>query len=85
MLRLNNNQRKLLLFCLGILLLTVIFVPQEMSWIIGGEGDWNSKTQFIGYCLIWKVKGEIAMKHLFVEWTALLIFFSGMFIYLKED
>jgi hypothetical protein len=81
----NEKQKRLIPIFLTIVVLSGLFVPTEMSWIMGGGGDWNPKTQFIGYRFIWDMKGEIALKHLLVEWVALAVVYLGMYFYLKEQ
>lgn len=78
----NTNQKRLTLIYTSIFLISIFIVPTELSYI---GTDLAPKTNFEGFTFLWNVGGEIALKHIFVEWFGLLISYTGFYFYLKVN
>ena len=74
--KLNAKQRKVT-FIFLIIFLASTFYPPSQDTIKGNVYQ-------TGYCFIWEIDGEIALKTLVVEWIAILVTFLGS-LFLNKD
>lgn len=79
----NYRQKTVLLICFFIFVGSIIFVPQEINFLIGGAEDgFIPRTKFQGFVLITNLKNEIALKILLAEWFAIsILFVTGFFLF----
>jgi hypothetical protein len=71
----NERQKKVIPLILGLLLLSVIYVPNAIPF----EGSEYTE----GWQFIWDLSFGIHLKTLFAEWIFFGIFGTGLFLYYK--
>ena len=70
----NKSQKNILLTCLGIFLISVIYVPE----IINGITD-------VYWTFLWNVIYPLNFQVLLVEWIGIVVLGSGLFLYFKDE
>ena len=70
----NKSQKNILLTCLGIFLISVIYVPE----IINGITD-------VYWTFLWNVIYPLNFQVLLVEWIGIVVLGSGLFFYFKDE
>ena len=72
----NVKQKNVIFIFLIIFIASTLYLPTQDTM----KGD----VYQTGYCFIWQIDGEIALKTLAVEWIAILVTFLGS-LFLNKD
>lgn len=72
----NKNQKNVLLGFVACMLLSIVYVPQEM--VIGNSSD------FMGYIFITELSWSISIKQIFVEWVGIILISFALFKYFED-
>jgi len=74
----NMKQKKLLMGCLATFLLSIIFIPEQETFV-GGI------TMADGYSLIWNLSNEVNLKVLMIEWFGIGVTFFALFMLFRGE
>jgi hypothetical protein len=68
------TQKRLLAIFLGLFILSLLIVPEELS----GLGEGGKGTVFEGFVFVLNLSYEISLKMLFLEWFGLAVLYLGL-------
>jgi hypothetical protein len=75
--KINSKRKKVIIGGLLIFFLSAVYIPDEVRT--------QSSAQFLGYSFLWDIYGEVALKLLLVEWTAIGVIFAALFAISGDD